>query len=81
VKESVSCDHLPAHLQKCANRRHQGVIVRLGTFGHPCRVKSFRKAVSAVMDDLELYYLIIEQLAPAISIIINLCSKLAQLQQ
>ena len=22
------------------------------TFGHPCRVKSFRKAVSAVMDDL-----------------------------
>ena len=22
------------------------------TFGHPCRVKSFRKAESAVMDDL-----------------------------
>jgi hypothetical protein len=57
------------------------LIERVGTFGHPCRVKSFRKAVSAVMDDLELYYSIIEQLAPAISILINLCSKLAQLQQ
>jgi hypothetical protein len=60
VKESTSRDLLLAHLRKCANRRHQGVIVRLGTFGHPCRVKSFRKAVSAVMDDLELYYSIIE---------------------
>ena len=50
-------------------------------FVHPCRVKSFRKAVSAVMDDLELYYPIIEQLALALSILINLCSKLAQLQQ
>jgi hypothetical protein len=49
----------------------EGLIVRLGTFGHPCRVKSFRKAVSAVMDDLELYYSIIKQLAPAISILIN----------
>jgi hypothetical protein len=81
VKESASRDLLPAHHRKCANRRHQGVIVRLGTFGHPCRVKFFRKAVSTVMDDLELYYSIIEQLAPAISILINLCSKLAQLQQ
>jgi hypothetical protein len=81
VKESVSHDLLPVHHWKCANRRHQGVIMRLGTFEHPCRVKSFRKAVSAVMDDLELYYSIIEQLAPAISILINLCSKLAQLQQ
>jgi hypothetical protein len=59
----------------------KGLIKRVGTFGHPCRVKSFQKAVSAIMDDLELYYLIIEQLAPAISILINLCSKLAQLQQ
>jgi hypothetical protein len=59
----------------------EGLFERLGTFGHPCRVKSFRKAVSAVMDDLELYYSIIEQLAPAISILINLSSKLAQLQQ
>jgi hypothetical protein len=81
LKESVSRDLLLAHHQKCANRRHQGVIVCLGTFGHTCRVKSFRKVVSAVMDDLELYYSIIEQLAPAISILINLCSKLAQLQQ
>jgi hypothetical protein len=81
VKESASRDLLPAHHWKCANRRHQGVIVRLGTFGHPCRVKSFQKAMSAVMDDLELYYSIIEQLAPAISILINLYSKLAPLQQ
>jgi hypothetical protein len=53
--------------------------MHLGTFGHPCRVKSFRKAVSAVMDDLELYYSIIEQLAPTFSMLINSCSKLAQL--
>ena len=53
----------------------------MGTVVHPCRVKSFQKAVSVVMDDLELYYSIIEQLAPAISILINLYSKLAQLQQ
>jgi hypothetical protein len=59
----------------------EGLFECMGTFGHPCRVKSFRKTMSAVMDDLELYYLIIEQLAPAISILINLCSKLAQLQQ
>jgi hypothetical protein len=44
----------------------KGLIERVGTFGHPCRVKSFRKAVSAVMDDLELHYSIIEQLAPVI---------------
>jgi hypothetical protein len=58
----------------------EGLFERMGTFGHPCRVKSFQKAMSAVMNDLELYYSIIEQLAPAISILINLCSKLAQLQ-
>jgi len=29
---------------------------------HPCRVKSFRKAVSAVMDDLATYSEIIENL-------------------
>jgi hypothetical protein len=79
VKESASRDLLPAHHWKCANRRNQGVIVCLSTFGHPCRVKSFQKAVSVVMDDLELYYSIIKQLAPAISILINLCSKRAQL--
>jgi hypothetical protein len=38
----------------------EGLIERVGTFGHPRRVKSFRKAMSAVMDDLELYYSIIE---------------------
>jgi hypothetical protein len=59
----------------------EGLFERMGPFGHPCRVKSFQKAMSAVMDDLELYYSIIAQLAPAISIQINLCSKLAQLQQ
>jgi hypothetical protein len=66
VKESASRDLLLAHHRKFANRRHHGVIVRLGIFGHPYRVKFFRKAVSAVMDDLELYYSIIEQFAPAI---------------
>jgi hypothetical protein len=59
----------------------EGLIERVGTFGHPCRVKSFRKAVSAVMDDLELYYSIIEQLAHVIFLLIILCSKFTQLQQ
>jgi hypothetical protein len=44
----------------------KGLIERVATFGHPCRVKSFRKAVSVVMDDLELYYSVIEQLASII---------------
>jgi hypothetical protein len=38
----------------------KGLIERVGTFGQPCRVKSFQKAVSTIMDDLELYYSIIE---------------------
>jgi hypothetical protein len=38
----------------------EGLFERMGTFGNPCRVKSFRKAVFAVMDDLELYNSIIE---------------------
>ena len=38
----------------------------MGTVVHPCRVKSFRKAVSAVMDDLELFNSIIEQLTPKV---------------
>jgi hypothetical protein len=42
--------------------------------------ESFRKAVSAVMDDLELFNSIIEQLTPAIFILLNLCSKLESLQ-
>jgi len=53
--------------------------MRVGTFGHPCRVKSFRKAVSAVMDDLEHSYSIIDN-----SHLINnnnLISKLELLQQ
>ena len=56
-----------------------GLIVRVGTFGHPCRVKSFRKAVSAVMDDLELYDSTIDNLH-LLFINNNLCSKLAQPQ-
>jgi hypothetical protein len=44
----------------------EGLFERMDTFGHPCKVKSFRKAMSAVMDDLELHYSIIEQLAPVI---------------
>ena len=52
VKESVASDTLPAHLRKCANCMATRVEVRVVTFVHPCRVKSFRKAVSTVMDDL-----------------------------
>jgi hypothetical protein len=44
----------------------KGLSKRVGIFGHPCRVKSFQKAMSAVMDDLEVHYSIIEQLAPII---------------
>jgi hypothetical protein len=33
----------------------RGLIVRAGTFGHPCKVKSFKKNVSVVINDLELY--------------------------
>jgi hypothetical protein len=43
--------------------------------------KSFRKAVSAVMDDLELFNSIIEQLTPVNAILLNLCSKLVPLHQ
>ena len=34
----------------------------MGKVVHPCRVKSFRKAVSAVMDDLVTDLVIIEDL-------------------
>ena len=36
------------------------VEVRVDTLVHPCRVKSFRKAVSAVMDDSEHSFSIID---------------------
>ena len=36
------------------------VEVRVDTLVHPCRVKSFRKVVSAVMDELEHGFLIID---------------------
>ena len=49
----------------------------MGTVVHPCRVKSFRKAVSAVMDDLELLNSIIEQLTP-LPVANNLLIKLFQ---
>ena len=65
MKESASRDLLPAHHRKCVSSRGiKGRALRMGTVGHPCMVKSFRKAVSAVMDDLELINSIIEQLAP-----------------
>ena len=41
---------------------------------HPCRVKSFRKAVSVVMDDLEHSYSIIDNFHLINN---NLISKLA----
>ena len=47
------------------------------TIVHPCRVKSFRKAVSAVMDDLELFNSVIEQLTP-LPVANNLLIKLFQ---
>ena len=37
-----------------------------GNIGAPLQGKSFRKAVSAVMDDLELFNSIIEQLTPKV---------------
>ena len=49
----------------------------MGTVVHPCRVKSFRKAVSAVMDDLELLKSIIEQLTP-LHVANNMIIKLFQ---
>ena len=36
------------------------VEVRVDTLVHPCRVKSFRKAVSVVMDDFEHSFSIID---------------------
>ena len=50
-----------------------------GTSSAPLQGKSFRKAVSAVMDDLELFNSIIEQLTPKF-VANNLRSKLALLQ-
>ena len=43
--------------EKCCVKRSTGTslsecLMRVGSLVHPCRVKSFRKAVSAVMDDL-----------------------------
>ena len=49
----------------------------MGKLVHPCRVKSFRKAVSAVMDDLGIDDKIIENLnlidMAAKGCIINVC--------
>ena len=44
----------------------------MGKLVHPCRVKSFRKAVSAVMDDLGIDDKIIENL--------NIITKIWQLE-
>ena len=55
-----------------------------GTSSAPLQGKSFRKAVSAVMDDLELFNSIIEQLTPnlvANNFANNLRSKLVLLQR
>ena len=54
-----------------------------GNSSAPLQGISFRKAVSAVMDDLELFHSIIEQLAPnlvANNFANNLRSKLVLLQ-
>jgi hypothetical protein len=36
----------------------------MGTLVHPCRVNLFKKSCPRVMDDLEPFYSIIEQLTP-----------------
>ena len=51
-----------------------------GNSSAPLQGKSFRKAVSAVMDDLELFNSIIEQLTPKF-VANNLPSNLALLQR
>ena len=50
VKESIVSDTLPAYPDSVLIAWREGLNVV--TFVHLCRVKSFRKAVSAVMDDL-----------------------------
>ena len=48
--------------RKRANSMARSRAVRVGKVVHPCRVKSIRIAVSAVMDDLELMGEIIENM-------------------
>ena len=54
--------HSAGFPRKRANVHARSRAVRVGKVVHPCRVKSFRKAVSAVMDDLVTYSEIIEEL-------------------
>ena len=39
-------------IERSTGTPHWSSLDLCGFIGHPCRVKSFRKAVSAVMDDL-----------------------------
>jgi hypothetical protein len=54
-------DHpLPAHQGKCVTYGAKSRSARVGKVVYPCRVKSFRKAVSTVTDDLGTDVMIIE---------------------
>jgi hypothetical protein len=51
----VLVDHpLPAHQVKCVTYGAKSRLAHLGKVVHPCRVKSFWKVVSTIMDDLEM---------------------------
>jgi len=53
---------LPALHGECLCTGVKSRLVRVVNIVHPCRIKSFRKTVSAVMDDLATYSEIIENL-------------------
>jgi hypothetical protein len=51
---------LPAFQGESYNVGIKSRLARVGKVVHPCRVKSFRKAVSMVMDDLGMDSVIID---------------------
>jgi hypothetical protein len=70
-KVKVMVNHpLPAFQEESYNVGIKSWLARVGNVVHPCRVKSFRKAVSTVMDDLGMDSEIIENF--------NLIVKLGQ---
>ena len=54
VTQGKDCirSHSAGFPRKRANPEASSQVVRVVNIVHPCRVKSFRKAVSTVMDDL-----------------------------
>jgi hypothetical protein len=60
-KVKVMVNHpLPAFQGESYNVGIKSRLARLGKVVHPCRVKSFRKAMSTVMDDLGMDSVIID---------------------